>query len=331
MAAPTFVSGATTARVYDDSAPYELPVTMPAGYAAGDLLLACVVNDQSSSPTAVTSGWSLVTSLTSGPRVYWYAKTAAGGDTLTVTFGGTISAAAACIAINGAVAPASLVGGMTYFAYNAGGTSVNSPAVTVAVADSLVVRGIAAEDGMSETTPSSPATTSRARYSSGVNPHVAISTEDSAVSPTTTGTAAWTGVTSSIDRITSTIVVAPSATAPTISSVTVTGTSQIGQTLTATVVTDQDPVDSTAYQWQKAATSDAEPGTDISGETSSTLALTYADFGDLLDTAAYVRCQAIATKAPGGASAEVASAWQAVTAPSGSGVVVRIDQPVFIM
>lgn len=122
----------------------------------------------------------------------------------------------------------------------------------------------------------------------------------------------------------------PSVTAPIISSVTLTGTSQVGNTLTATVVTDQDPVDSTAYQWQKAATDDAEPGTDISGETSQTLALTYADFGDLLDTAAYVRCQAIATK-NSQSSTEVASDWQAVTAPSGNGVVVRIDQPVFIL
>lgn len=123
------------------------------------------------------------------------------------------------------------------------------------------------------------------------------------------------------------------ATAPTISSVTLSGTSQIGNTLTATVVTDQDPVDSTAYQWQKAAQSDAEPGTDLSG-TASTLALTYADFADLLDsdpTNVYVRCQAIATKnaLP---STEVPSAWQAVTVPSGSGSTPGslIDSPLII-
>lgn len=112
---------------------------------------------------------------------------------------------------------------------------------------------------------------------------------------------------------------AAAADPPTISSVTITGTSQIGQTLTATVVTDQDPVDSTTYQWQKAAADDAEPGTDISGETSSTLALSYSDFADLLDADAdsvYVRCQAIATK-NSLSSDEDASDWQLVSVPSG--------------
>ena len=110
-------------------------------------------------------------------------------------------------------------------------------------------------------------------------------------------------------------------TAPTISSVTITGTSQIGSTLTATVVTDQDPVDSTAYQWEIADDGSGTNSADISGETSSTLALTYTDFASRLDANgnAYVRCAAIATK-NSLASDEAFSAWQEVTAPSGGGL-----------
>ena len=105
---------------------------------------------------------------------------------------------------------------------------------------------------------------------------------------------------------------------PTISSVTLSGTSQIGNTLTATVVTDQDPVDSTAYRWQTASDGSGTGAADISGETASTLTLTYADFGSLLDTAAYVRCGAIATK-NSLASDEAFSAWQPVTVAAGTG------------
>lgn len=119
------------------------------------------------------------------------------------------------------------------------------------------------------------------------------------------------------NRATLTIDYTEPSSAPVISSVTISGTSQIGSTLTASVTTDQDPVDSTAFQWEKASDGSGTGAADLSGETSSTLALTYADFGDLLDTGAYVRVGAIATKSPGGASAEAFSAWQQVTAPSG--------------
>lgn len=108
---------------------------------------------------------------------------------------------------------------------------------------------------------------------------------------------------------------------PAITSATITGTSQVGQTLTANVVTDQDPVDSVAYQWEKASDGSGTGAADISGATSSTLALTYAELGSLLDAGdAYVRFGAIATKnsLP---SDEDFSAWQQVTIPSGGGLV----------
>lgn len=115
--------------------------------------------------------------------------------------------------------------------------------------------------------------------------------------------------------------VAAASTPPTITSATITGTSQVGQTLTAVVVTDQDPVDSIAYQWEKASDGSGTGAADISGATSSTLALTYADLGALLDAGdAYVRYGAIATK-NSFSSDEDFSAWQQVTIPSGGGLV----------
>lgn len=109
--------------------------------------------------------------------------------------------------------------------------------------------------------------------------------------------------------------------APTISSVTLSGTSQIGSTLTATVATSPASVDSIAYQWERAPSATPDPGdiADISGETANTLALTYTDLGALLDAGdAYVRCGAIATVGVQD-SDEVFSAWQQVTVPSGGG------------
>ena len=118
--------------------------------------------------------------------------------------------------------------------------------------------------------------------------------------------------------------VMPASTAsgpPTISSVTLSGTSQIGSTLTATVVTDMDPVDSTTYQWEMADDGSGTNGGNLSGETSSTLDLTYADAASRLDDPAkdvYVRCTCTATKNSLQSDPE-SSAWQAVTVPSGAG------------
>lgn len=109
--------------------------------------------------------------------------------------------------------------------------------------------------------------------------------------------------------------------APTISSVTVTGTSQIGNTLTATVATSPAEVDSIAYRWQQAPSATPDPGDIdvITGETASTLALTYTDFATLLDAGdAYVRCGAIATEGAQD-SDEAFSAWQQVNVPAGAG------------
>lgn len=112
-----------------------------------------------------------------------------------------------------------------------------------------------------------------------------------------------------------TVVVMAGSSAPTISSVTVSGTRQIGQTLTASVATSPASVDSIAYQWEASSTG-VGAGTDITGATASTLALTYDDFGPYLDTAAYVRCGAIATVGVS-SSDETFSDWQTVTVPSG--------------
>ena len=105
--------------------------------------------------------------------------------------------------------------------------------------------------------------------------------------------------------------------APTVGEVTITGTRTIGETITANATPT--PGDATlTYQWEKSATGSGS-GTDISGETASTLALTYADFGDILDTAAYVRCGVVATK-DAVPSVETFSSWLEVSAGGAASV-----------
>lgn len=105
--------------------------------------------------------------------------------------------------------------------------------------------------------------------------------------------------------------------APTVGEVTITGTRTIGETITANATPT--PGDATlTYQWEKSSTGSGS-GTDISGETASTLALTYADFGDILDTAAYVRCGVVATK-DAVPSVETFSSWLEVSAGGAASV-----------
>lgn len=262
-------------------------------------------------------------------RAACYTKKATGseGSTLPLNFSASAEARVVVFSVQGAEDISVNAIDDDYSAVAAGSSTATCPGVTVSDNGSLVVRAVWASYYDTIAAPTNHtlinATTGRWR--------VGAVYQDALQDAGSLGTQDFTGLSATGPKYTGTLVFAPSAaTAPTISSVTLSGTSQIGQTLTATVVTDQDPVDSTAYQWEKASDGSGTGAADISGETSSTLALTYADFGDLLDTAAYVRCGAIATKnaLP---SDEAFSAWQAVTAPSGSGVVVRIDQPVFIM
>lgn len=126
------------------------------------------------------------------------------------------------------------------------------------------------------------------------------------------------------------VVLGAASGAPTISSVTITGTRTVSNTLTANVVTVPSTVDSTAYQWEIADDGSGTNAADLTGETSQTLALTYADFASRLDAngEAYVRVGAIATVGAE-SSAESFSDWVRVTA-GGSGVVRPIGQSVYI-
>jgi len=111
------------------------------------------------------------------------------------------------------------------------------------------------------------------------------------------------------------------STAPTISSVTVSGTRTIGETITANVTST--PADATkAYRWQKSVDDQGTGAGVITGETASTLELSYADFGAELDDGdndtAYVRVGVIAS-AGGNDSVETFSPWYEVTAGGGAG------------
>lgn len=314
---PSIRSAATTSPTVDSSSPYTLAINMPASITAGDLLV-FFVTDYTYRTFSTPSGW---TSWGAGSGQGVFSKVAEGSDTVTLTLtGGNTNSSAVCMAIQDWSGTLGDVVRANSFQDAGSGTTRTSPTATATEDGSLLLRAICAQTSAGTTTLGAPSGTTNVGTINVADykPLVSVRSDDSLVDAGAVGTASWTGLNNAVWSRSFTLIIPPDATAPTISAVTLTGTSKIGQTLTATVTTDQDPVDSTAYQWQKAATDDAEPGTDLSGETSQTLALTYADFGDLLDTAAYVRCQAIATKSSQ-SSAEVASAWQAVTAPSTTG------------
>lgn len=336
MAVPTVVATNTGGAHVSGGGGGTLTVNLPAGIQADDLLLVFVICNQLAPSFTVTDFTLLENDLISANvnmRIYWRAATGSEGASTSFTANTSYNYNCASIALRGAsltpdTDPYQYAGSAEVY-----GSSATSPASTSNADDSLVIRWLVSR--IWTNTASAPTSHTLQATASGNASYASIrlATQDAGAATGAVSSAAWQSLTANVNWTAGTLVLeaGAAATAPTISSVTLSGTSQIGNTLTATVVTDQDPVDSTAYQWQKAATDDAEPGTDISGKTSNTLALTYSDFGDLLDTAAYVRCQAIATKSPGGASAEVASSWQAVTAPSGGSVVASIDQPIYIV
>lgn len=297
--------------------------------AAGRLFIVFITD--SSNRTASSSGWNVTSGPGSGAsgrsNILWKFDTDGSlGSTFNVTWSSTYWVSAAMVVAIDGVDPAFnvstsrvLTDGIT------GVTSSTSPAATSAADDSLALRFIMYYDGTAPSAAASPANTSIGSiYNSSAEDGIIARRENTGIAnAASSGTFSWTGLVSWQRYGSGTILVPPSAapSPPTITSATITGTSQVGQTLTANVVTDQDPVDSIAYQWQKAATDDAEPGTDISGETSSTLALTYAELGSLLDAGdAYVRYGAIATK-NSLASDEAFSAWQQVTIPSSAGLI----------
>lgn len=311
MAVPS-LRDSTSGTTSTASHPFTVSCNIPSGRQSGDLLVLLIAEDTARTVVGAP-GWDAEWS---GAGMQAYAKISDGTETTaSVSYNGTAQVEYWCGAYSGVAASI----GDAYVrvsAYVASGTNTaDCPTATATAADALVLRAYRANGATGCDTPSGY--TSR-RGVSG-DPSLYVFEKDAGVAAGAVGTLTLTGLTSFREKYLATAIVQPSgAVAPTISSVTLTGTSQIGNTLTATVVTDQDPVDSTAYQWEKASDGSGTGAADISGETSSTLALTYADFGDLLDTAAYVRCGAIATKnsLP---SDEAFSAWQQVTVAAGGG------------
>lgn len=202
-------------------------------------------------------------------------------------------------------------------------SSPYAPDLAVAADDTLVFRFCCTNSvaALTITGPSTPANTLVSNNSTLSGLDTRLVYQDAGVAAGQTGTATFTTSLSWPNYYAATIAVAPDASvAPTISAVTVTGTSQIGSTLTASVTTDRDPVDSTTYQWEIADDDSATNAEDLVGETSATLTPTYTDFASRLDAngSAWVRCGAKATK-NSLESAEAFSDWQEVTVAAGSG------------
>lgn len=319
MAVPTIES---STYQYQASPTNNPSINLPASVSAGELLVALVHTASSGNATSM-SGWTqLLQSAHSSGRVSIFAKDASGsegGTTAVVTVTSPSSLGSFVMSISGADVAASADHVAARETLGTGSTSYAHQSITVAVGDSLLLRG---HTRSGSTGPSTPAGWTLLQAITHGGPVTTYFTKDGGAASGATGTQTFSGVADWPTHGGVALAIAPSAaTAPTITSATITGTSQVGQTLTAVVVTDQDPVDSTAYQWEKASDGSGTGAADISGATSSTLALTYAELGSLLDAGdAYVRFGAIATKnsLP---SDEDFSAWQQVTIPSGGGLV----------
>lgn len=118
------------------------------------------------------------------------------------------------------------------------------------------------------------------------------------------GTSIESGLGLPVRPMASTVVAQPAASAPTITSSSITGTPQDGQTLTANYTANGSPVPSASYQWQVA-------GVDIAGETASTYVIDAA--GDGISVGDLISCEITVTNASGSDTAEPSVA---LTAPA---------------
>lgn len=318
---------------YIDGATRPLVFTLPATVEAGDLLVLFVWDSTGTGAVTGPSGWAAAienSPATTQPRVYVYNKVAAGtedGTTVTVGYGHpSMSIQMLCLALNGAAAHAAVAfvrATPTLYSTSNQSTSSVCPSVNATVGDSLVLRLIYG-GGASVGTCTNPGGTTQIfndTCDNGSPLFVRVVAQNAAQAVGATGTATFGSFTTWHRRYADTLVIGSSAVAPVVTDVSLSGTSQIGHTLTATATTAPASVDSKAYRWQKAEDGSGTGAATISGETAQTLALSYTDFADLLDSdpnSVYVRCGVIATIGAEN-STEVFSSWQAVTVASGGG------------
>lgn len=327
MAKPTIIDIASGVDKISSDGQSSIAANLPTGIQAGDLLLMALYNAYS--PTNLTMTGSGFAKLfdasiggSFGMEVWWKLATGSEGSTVTVGgFNNSDVVKPVCFLVRGATDDPT-VGYDHQFMAQTYGNAATSPAATSATDDSLVLRWLANRPSDNTATASgTPTSHTRIYTSSATWGSQFWAEQDAGAASGAVASAAWSGL-GTENWGAGTLVIEPAAAAnPTISSVTLSGTSQIGNTLTATVVTDQDPVDSTTYQWEMADDDSGTNGANLSGETSSTLDLTYADAASRLDDPAkdvYVRCTCTATKDSLESDPE-SSAWQEVTVASGGG------------
>ena len=291
-------------------------------YAAGDWLLIFHVNETRTVSTP--SGWDLLTQLvTGGANTYLFARLADGseGSTRNFTMSATAwTATSVAVAVRGAASDTFVNAPAQRSTEFTGLTAVACPDATAYANDTLLIRAAWNNSTITMNRPGSPANTLLGE--GGTNQRIRVAAEDAGVSAGATGAfnfSVGAGDTWPNFRTWTVPLTPDAATAPTVSSLTVTGTSQIGNTLTANATPDQ--VGATpAYQWEIADDGSGTNAADLSGETASTLALTYTDFASRLDAngSGFVRVGVTYTNG-NGTGAETLSDWQEVTVAAGSG------------
>lgn len=291
-------------------------------YAAGDWLLIFHVNETRTVSTP--SGWTLLKSGGAGGAAwYWFGKVAVGdeGSTRNFTMSATFwEVTAIAIAVRGADPDTFTNSPITQSAAITGTTSLACPDATAYADDTLLLRAAWNDSTVTINSPGSPANT--LLEWGGSNQRARVVAENAGVSAGATGAFAFSvaGGDTWPNFRTWTVPISPSASAPpVVDTLSVTGTSQIGSTLTVNATPDQ--VGATpAYQWEIADDGSGTNAADLSGETASTLALTYTDFASRLDASGsgFVRVGVTYTNG-NGTGAETLSAWQEVTVAAGSG------------